>query len=513
MKGAHECIFVKYIMPVNMLKKKRNIWLEYLLIYLALYSMAFIRHYQTDTYSALTSNGTFGHDQGQLLMGRYGCYAAHAILDIILGVLNIGYYEIFHICILMIIASIAIVSGIIEKKVIEVTQQDSSIGIRLCILLIFTNVFFQSWFDFWECAPQWSGALLCIGAAIWLFDVKNWKKSSLCLLLLISSLSFYQGTIALFIIIELFLIFLENKGILNKESFWSSVYCVFMAGIACVISYVIVRITPYLLGTDNQSRRAGSIGMADVINNVSNIIEYVKDILIDTYEMLPKYFLLFIVGMLIIVLFINYWNQNKRMNTYLYIFLVLFCALASAFIPHFVATNTYIPPRSITTFWTWVSILALLVLTNVRKKALELVVTGAMFVLLIANVFVINNIFTETIATNRMDQEIAYSIQNEIEKYEDSNKITVEIICTYFDEDTTNEYEFVTYKGYDINRRMYSAEWSLGPGINFYNNTSYMYWPGATEDYTKWFDDKEWDYFLPEEQLRFENNVLHLAVY
>ena len=125
-----------------MLIKKRKIWLEYLLIYLVLYSMAFIRHYQTDTYAALMSNGTFGHDQGQLLMGRYGCYVVHAILDIILEVLNIGYYEIFHICIFMIIVSIVIVSSIIEKKIIEVTPEGSSIGIRLCILLIFANVFF-----------------------------------------------------------------------------------------------------------------------------------------------------------------------------------------------------------------------------------------------------------------------------------------------------------------------------------------------------------------------------------
>lgn len=497
-----------------MLIKKRNIWLEYLLIYLVLYSMAFIRHYQTDTYAALMSNGTFGHDQGQLLMGRYGCYVVHAILDIILDVLNVGYYEIFYICTFMIIVSIAIVSCIIEKKIIEVTQQGSSIGIRVCILLIFANVFFQSWFDFWECAPQWSGNLLCIGAAIWLFNVKNnWKKNSLCLLLLISSLSFYQGTIALFLIIELFLIFLENKGILNKESLLCSVYCVLMTGIACVISYVIVRLTPYLIGASNSSSRAGSIGIEDVINNVLIVIEHIKDILVDTYEMLPKYFLLFVIGVLIMVLFINYWNHSKRINTYLYIFLVLTCSLVSAFIPHIVATDTRIPPRSITMFWEWVSILALLVLTNVRKKALELVVMGIMFILLISNAFVINCIFTETIATNRMDQEIAHSIQNEIEKYEDSHNTTVKYICTYFDEDRTTEYKFVTYKGYDINRRMYSATWSLVPGLNFYNDTSYEYWQGTSEEYTKWFDDKEWDYFMPEEQLRFEGNVLHLAVY
>ena len=60
---------------------------------------------------------------------------------------------------------------------------------------------------------------------------------------------------------------------------------------------------------------------------------------------------------------------------------------------------------------------------------------------------------------------------------------------------------------------MYSAMWSLVPGINFYNNTSYEYWPGTPEDYTKWFDDKEWDYFMPKEQLKFEDDVLHLAVY
>jgi len=497
-----------------MLIKKRNTWLEYLLIYLVLYNMAFIRHYQTDTYAALMSNGTFGHDQGQLLMGRYGCYVVHALLDVILGVLNIGYYEIFYFCTLLIIVSIAIVSCIIEKKIVNVTGQGSSIGIRLCILLIFVNVFFQSWFDFWECAPQWSGALLCIGAAIWLFDSKNnWKRNSLCLLLLISSLTFYQGTIALFLIIGLFLIFLGNKGVLNKESLLSSIYCVLMTGIACVISYVIVRLTPYLIGITNSSERAGSIGIVDIINNVFKVIEYIEDILVDTYEMLPKYFLLFFVGVLIVVLFINCWNQGKRINTYLYIFLLLSCSLMSAFIPHFVATKTYIPPRSITMFWAWVSILALLALTNVHKKALEWVIIGTMFILLISNVFVINRIFSETIATNKMDQEIAYSIQNEIEKYEETNKTTVDTICTYFDEEPTSEYDFVRYEGYDINRRMYSTLWSLVPGINFYNNTSYMGCTGTPEDYTKWFNDKEWDYFMPEEQLRFEDNVLHLAVY
>lgn len=497
-----------------MLIKKRNIFLEYLLVYLVLYSMAFIRHYQTDTYVAIMSNGTFGHDEGQLLMGRYGCYVVHAILDVILDVLNIGYYEIFYICTFMIIITIAIMSCIIEKKIIKVTQQGSFIGIRLCILLIFANVFFQSWFDFWECAPQWGGALLCIGAAIWLFDSKsNWKRNSFCLLMLIISLSFYQGTIALFLIIELFLTFLENKGILDKESLLSSICCVLMSGIACVISYIIVRLTPYLIGTSNSSRRAGSIGIADVINNVVYVIEHIKEILVDTYDILPKYFLFFIIGMLITVLYINFWNQNKRFNTYLYIFLVLFCSLMSVFIPHFVATKTYIPPRTITTFWAWISIVALLVLTNVRKKALEWIVIGTMLILLISNVFVINCIFVETIATNKMDQEIAYFIQKEIESYEDSHDTTVDTIRMYFDEEPTSEYEFVRYEGYDINRRMYSTLWSLVPGINFYNNTSYTQEKGTPEDYTKWFNDKEWDYFMPEEQLRFEDNVLHLAVY
>ena len=164
-------------------------------------------------------------------------------------------------------------------------------------------------------------------------------------------------------------------------------------------------------------------------------------------------------------------------------------------------------------FWAWISILALLVLTNVRKIILEWVVIGTMLILLISNVFVINRIFSETIATNRMDQEIAYSIQNEIEKYEESHNTTVDTIRTYFDEDPTSEYEFARYKGYDINRRMYNALWSLVPGINFYNNTSYKQDTGTPEEYTKWFADKKWDYFMPEEQLRFEDNVLHLAVY
>ena len=115
-----------------------------------------------------------------------------------------------------------------------------------------------------------------------------------------------------------------------------------------------------------------------------------------------------------------------------------------------------------------------------------------------------------------MDKNEAMCVQKEIEKYEQETNNKIEMIVSRVDLNPKYTYENVQLLSYNYatyNHRVMRDAWAQGGYLNYVNHTNYQYREMSNEEYSEYFDNKQWDYYMPSEQLVFVDNILYWAVY
>lgn len=479
------------------------------------YAIMFARHYNVDTIYAIMNSSAYG--TGNLDLGRYGCEIVYRTL-IFLG---INYVKCFPFLILLMIFSFSYFAGAVSDCMVQKLDGENrkirALLIRVAILIMVCNCFMQEWFAFWECSFQWSFSILCLTWALLKIGGKITLKNALfsCLFLVLG-FGFYQGILSLFLICALSIVYFNHKGELTARSVIESFAVFAIGGIAGIVNWASIFLFQKI-GWADITARTEHLSVDTIWNNIRGTIKLLIGLFTWTCGFFPKYGVFICDCILIgIIIWLVFSKKSNIVDKGIYSGGVWIASLLSAFIPLLIATSFTPAQRIIVGFWGNVSALLIIVATLLREKKVKKLGSVSVIIgitILVVNIVVIQSLEYELMASNKMDQEIARTIELKIEQYEEQSGNIVKKIAMTHDETKTRRYSFVKHDWQDTNVSAFSKDWSNVNCINFYNDTDYDEIDMESDIYEKYFLDKDWNYFNPEEQLVFEDDTLYMVWY
>lgn len=129
------------------------------------------------------------------------------------------------------------------------------------------------------------------------------------------------------------------------------------------------------------------------------------------------------------------------------------------------------------------------------------------------NSLTMTDIFSNRLAVDDFDTAYAKAIQSYIQRYSDETGIIIHSIAMRLDSNPSWSYDGIKYVSYDINVKNMVRSWAYIPLINRINNTNYQFVDMNEEVWNTFFAGKDWNEFLPDEQIIFQNDIAYLAVY
>lgn len=279
-------------------------------------------------------------------------------------------------------------------------------------------------------------------------------------------------------------------------------------GIPALINFLLVR---FFFANE---RVGGTIILGE---SISKIMEGTRDMIITSYGLLPEYLFLTVAG--ILVLFTIYkaikeeTKLTKKTLKIAGVFYLIAGTLLATIVPQilqdtsaiwFVARSSY-PTASIVGLIIWY----FMINWDIKEIAKNiLVVCMTLFLIIQLKYFITFTI--DNYIGNYMDYRITTKIEQKIQEYEEQTGNTIDSIAIYQDAAIQYAYPGLAVYG-DMNIKAYSAKWCIPSMIKLYTNRT-LEMVKNKEEYQEKFSKEQWNSF-DEEQIIFEDNVMHLCMY
>ena len=316
----------------------------------------------------------------------------------------------------------------------------------------------------------------------------------------------YQGTVGLFVAISLIYIIKYSKNI--KEFIVNNVIVALTYGIPALLNFLLVRFF------FTNARVNGQMIFSE---SIKKVIVGIKRMVVDSYDLLPQYLFLAIIVIVLGIIIYKAIRENssikekilKILGAFYLIAGTLFATVAPQMLQDtnsiwFVARSSY-PMAAI------IGILVLYLFTKFDiKKITKNIVIAILIVFLLIQYIYFMNYARDNYIGNYIDKQITLEINQEILNYEEETGNTVDTIAIYRDKTPQYVYPELRASG-DINIKAYSADWCVSRILKLYTGREFNVIE-ANEEIKEQFEQESWDYFS-EEQLVFENNIMHLCVF
>ena len=488
---------------------KRYVWMINFFVIFCCYGVFLQKHFSVDSYSIIYDNS----GKQYLMQGRVVSY----ILNLILNKFNINttlnQQALTFSLILCISLSVTILIDIIYR-IWENKNFINILAINVLVLISFLNVFLLEWYLYPEITLFLAIGLITTVMGILTLSISdNLLNSIISFIFILISMEIYQANLGIFIIYSLIICFIKNKGDLNKKSIFSSIKILLIGGITSIINIFILKYLVYT-GIAPRSDRDPTLNFELIKNNFYGILQDQKNIWINTYDFLPKYVLTIYFMAIVILIIYSIKKKNLNKKTFIYLVCISIISYLIIFVPHLFTNDLWIAQRTIISFFillTFGGLVALFFNNNDVNKNLVLIIVSVFF--LIINYIYIQSIASNHIASNKIDQQFSVIINNEIEKYEKENNIKINNIAAQNDIEPTYHYKNIKYCIYDTNVRAFVTPWANVNMINYYSNNNYNKVEMDSEIYNQYFKSKNWDEFIPEEQMVFKGDTLYLIIY
>ena len=360
----------------------------------------------------------------------------------------------------------------------------------------------------------WGLAVLFMTLAVARIDEKMSLKSMILIYLLeVISLSFYQATLGYFITFGLLFCLIQCKCEINKESVLRAIKVIIIGALASATNIIYLRAVQWM-GIVAVKNRTESISFFQIFENLKKIFLPLKNWLFNANGLLPDYSVL-VVFIITYILFII-WNIKcvkclKKSIFFCFIIVVSFgCVIA----PHIMTSSLWMAQRTIVCFFNIIS-LPWMIMVLEEKKDSFLIKSGVFLLMcfLLVNIVKIQSVAANVIATNKIDAEIAFSIQHMIEKYQEESGNTIKNVCFVKDSNVRTGYKSTDYTAiYDTNRKAFSVEWSAVNCLNYYNGTNYIQ---VEPDYELVAEQigKDWQALDLPEQMIYDGDTVYIITY
>ncbi len=491
-------------------KERRKYYIkEYIgfcLFYLIVFAIMLNRHYSIDAF-AYSRNSTNAY-VGNLNLGRFGNYVVFGLFR---NINIVTHQRIFTYILIITLSIVSCTLYIHLKKHIHNLKYD--IILKTSVIIVFCNVFMIDFFVYIEMVLAWCFGIVLVMLALLQIDrnmtIKNWL---LMFLFMLMSVSFYQALIGFFVYFALIDIYILNEGKLTKSAFWNSAGVLLCGGGAGIFNIGLLRVLQKI-GIAQAESRTEDRGLQGILSNIKEICGNIKNLFFNTHGFMPAYMvliaLIIMYGMIIVTLI----YRREAWQQYIYIFLLIVCVRGVVYVPHLLASTVWMAPRSIISYWSIFSMPCIILLVwNVDK--LSLCIEGILAVIVMGtNIVNIQMVSENVIATNRLDEQVAYMIQQKIDLYEEKSGQIVDTIYIRNDDNPSYKYKAIDFQQFELCERIYNVSWGCVEAINYYNNKEYITVLMDDASFANRFSKKDWDSLNLDEQMVFDGNSLYFVAY
>lgn len=507
-----QCIYEVYQNMKIILQAKWDIVTNFCQIFtffLIEFGIMLNRHYSLDSFTY--SNSSAIKYKGHLLTARVGAYVAAFLFKDI----DITKHQIWFAGLL--ILTITFSAAIIYNHYIQWTSDDKRkrFLLKMAIAVMYGNVYMIDFFHFPEALPPMIFGILFMTLAVRQIlpdmSVKNFLKMTVFMII---SLNCYQVTLGFFTFFALTNVFLINKGILTKKAFINSFKIVILGDFTAGATNVILLRVLQKTGVVAPIGRTEVVGVEGWISNATQIVREAYYLFKDVGNFLPPRSIFIMVLLLYTLVIVTLWNMKASWGSCLYIFLMVLICRGMVFAPHLLASEVWLAPRSIISYWSIISIPCVVLVVLANRDTIKNMALVFMFAFCLINVLSIQRIGINMISRNRIDEEISYLIQSKIVDYENTSGMKINTISFRNDMNPSWYYRSSDFGAYELGQRGYTAAWSCSVDmINYFNEENYSHIKMDDETFRNYFDKENWDYLDLDEQLTFDGNVAYFVAY
>lgn len=465
-------------------------------------------HYATDTYNIINRGYkeyaiTYSLNDGRPVMCLISLFAEKINMPIQAYIIILTTIALFVSCI-----SVIKFKNIIFYYINKKGKKAEYIILAISYIIIFNFAYLEN-LQFAECAVMSVSILLDIIVAQIIVD-KNKNYIIKSILITIISFLFYQGTINWLITITFFLSILKEKKInLNV------IKNVFLIGICIGMGYVVNLVQIKITGKIFNLSQTRMGNFKNIVSNCEYILKNVYGILLNTYNLFPRYALFtYIIILLIYALFIE--NKNY-MNFQINIIAIILVCICAVFLPNLMTLSAFGTGRMSFSIGAMIGLIFLYIycnldMSNLRKsKVLETILYVIICSYILLSIINCMSIMYEQKKVNVQDKQECETIGKCIDKYEKENNIEVKNIVFIYNNQSKLYYDNIKNKS-SLCYKALATEWSRIGAINYYTNRKFNETFDISQKYDEYFGDKSWNK-LDKEQLIFEEDTLYYCLY
>lgn len=463
---------------------------------------AFLRpHYTHDTYN-IAREGYIKY-AGDRFIKEARPFSA--MLNILASMVNlpIDTYMILSFLVSLVLLSISVVIlyNILKQESKRENRRWNFMLLLVSYLIIFSYMAVEHILFLESCILGLSMLLTVLAIKVIIQKEKHaYLKAMLFLLLAVFS---YQGSIGLFpILLMTYYFFIQP--IEEKEAVKKTIITWIMYIIAMAATVMFVKI--FFGGSRIQ---IGTIPIEPL-----HILTNLKQIVIDSLNVIPKYVH---IGIIVLTCIWLLTNKNKSLkektkHIFQYLFIIL-VAIGICMAPIVLGSGLALQPRMCIAYGSTIGISFLVMLLTINQDSVKYKKTISYTIILIGIIlnssvyFVLTN---QHIEVNKRDKQAVEKIEQIIEKYEEENQIKVTKIAG------TLKYNNKKYDDDMIQIEEYTqrslGSWALRDTVIFYTKRDMEIAPISRKQYIQYFGNKNWNEFS-EEQVVIIGDTLYLCAY
>ena len=458
--------------------------------------VAFLQpHYTQDTYKIIRDGLTEFSLERFLEDGR----VFTAIITIFVDKINMSVetYMLISFIIALILFSISIL--FVFKIYKKIFSKDSKIINALLFCISFMTIYNYmaiEYIYYLETAVMALGVLLSVIACKIIVDDEEHMYIKASIILIIAAFC-YQGSIAIFPMLLIIYYVLKNNSLKD----------IVKNAIKSVLLYVLAMVTNLIFCNIVFSSTRLQIG--NYIPKISNIIEMLYDLIINSLGIMVPYLHIGIIILVIITLFINRKKYgNKLLWGYI---LMIIVSIGICLLPPLSGSGLALNSRICISFGATIafSLLVLLYIAQDAKKWINIVVYTLITLMFLYNVGIYVLITNQHIMVDKLDKENCNIINNIITEYEEKTNIKVTKISAVIMGEKQKYYPNIMHAG-AITTSALSA-WTVREVITFYTGRDMQFCPMDKDIVIENFLDKDWDNFSPE-QVVINNDTLYFCI-
>lgn len=406
------------------------------------------------------------------------------------------------------------------SKFINIDSIERLLFIDLAFVFGFVNILMEEYSLFPEDYLAYGTGLflICMSIKSFFLEINLKKRILLTSLYLFLALWCYQLFIQAWLIFSAIFLLLKHDNAMSKKMFKdilliALIFIVTLGILVCGIEFMIkIKVVDHarniILDYENNWKK----NLFNIRSICNCVIRFFKNP-IRTIVGIMVYTTLTVFTCEIIFLVAKFLNKKIKLMDLLWPLILLVFSVFATFGVQVFMIFVWLPPRVLTGLGFLACVLLIYLSRFINDKHINY------FTCFVGLLFFINVYFSQSIAinqyaTNRIDQEQVCNICYRIKDYEEKNKIKVKKIAFCQDRyPTLGYYGNTKYIAWDLNIREFLVSWGQVEIINYYSKRNFEKVDMSEEIYKKYFANKKWDYYKPEEQLAFIDDMLCICIY